>query len=170
MAGLDYNAKMDAVVQALLDYNTTTSSPDLSADLANRVRDENIKIGDPDVEMIRADKMPAIFVRLEKSMENFAAIGATGPTGASKEKIVTFSIFAMYGRAGGSQRHVDAMTSVADLVRNIEAVFQAEYKLSNTAMWCNPKKSTITNVPVDANGTTWIKTALVELEAKYFFR
>lgn len=170
MAGFDYNAKLEAVVQALTDYNTTTSSPDLSADLANRVKDANIKIGDPDVEMIRTDNMPAIFVRVDKSMESFAAIGATGPGGTSKEKTVTFSIFAMYGRAGGSQRHSDAMTSVADLVRNIEAVFQAEYKLSNTALWCNPKNTTITNVPIDANGSTWIKTALVELEAKYFFR
>jgi hypothetical protein len=170
MAGFDYNANLSAVKQALVDYNTTTSSPDLSADLATRVRDENIKIGDPDVEMIRADRMPAIFVRVDGSAEEFASIGGTGPTGNRKEKTVKYSVFAMYGRAGGSERHAAAMTSVADLARNIEAVFQKEFQLSSTALWCNPKTTSITNVPIDANGATWIKTVLVELEAKYFFR
>lgn len=170
MAGFDYNGNLEAVVQALKDYNTTTASVDLSANLGVRIRDENIKIGDPDVEMLRAGKMPAIFVRLENSVEAFAAIGGTGPTGNSKEKTVIYNVYAMHGRAGGSERHVDAMVGMAEMVRNIEAVFQAEYRLSNTALWCNPRNTAISNVPIDANGATWIKTGVIELEAKYFFR
>lgn len=170
MAGFDYNANLTAVWQALRDYNTTTAAADLSNGLSERIRDENIKVGDPDVEMIRAGRLPAVFVRLDSAQEDFKSIGGTGATGNTKEKNVVYSIFAMHGRAGGSERHTAAMTGVAELVKNIEAVFQAEYRLSSTAMWCNPRNATISNVPIDANGSTWIKTAVVELEAKYYFR
>ena len=172
MAGFAYNTNLTAVVDALKDYNTTTSTPDLSDGLGTgrRVLDENIKIGDPDVTMIRSDRIPAIFVRIDSAEEDFSAIGATGPSKNSKFKTVTYSIFAVFGRAGGSERHSDAMTGVAKLAQNIEAVFQAEFQLSSTAMWCQPRRTVLSNVPLDPNGATWIKVAAIDLEAKYFFR
>jgi hypothetical protein len=168
MAGFDYRTNITAVLNALQDYNTTTASPDLSGSMTARIPDENIVVGDPDVSMLRMDRMPAIFIRLDSGAEEFSEIGPTGPTKAHKFKTVTYSIFAMYARAGGSQQNDE--TSVMNMLRNIEAVFQAEYTLSGTALWCNPKSSVIANVPIDAEAATWVKTVMVELEAKYFFR
>lgn len=172
MAGFNYNTNLTAVLNALRDYNTTTSTPDLSDGLGEgrRVKDENIRIGDPDVEMIRANRLPAIFVRIDSANEDFSGIGETGSTKNSKFKDVTYSIFAVFGRAGGSERHADAMEGVSKMVQNIEAVFQTEFDLSSTAMWCQPKRTVISNVPLDPQGATWIKVAAIDLEARYFFR
>jgi hypothetical protein len=135
-----------------------------------RIQDANIKVGDPDVEMMRADRLPAIFVRIDTGEEDFASIGATGPSKNRKDKTVVYSIFAVYGRAGGSERHVSAMTGIAKLVQNIEAVFQAEFQLQNTALWAQARRSVFSNVPLDPQGSTWIKVAAIDLEARYFFR
>ncbi len=170
MPGFNYVDNLTSVVNALKAYNTTTSSPDLSGSLTARLPNDNIMAGDPSVAMIRSDRLPAIFVRIASSQEEFAAIGATGPSGNSKFKTVVYDIFAMHGREGANARHQTAITSVAKMLQNIEAVFQAEYQLSGTAMWCHPRSTAISNVPLDAEGATWIKTAMVELEAKYFFR
>lgn len=170
MAGFDYKTNLDSVVDALKDYNTSTSSPFLSDGLTTRVDKDNIQSGDPSIAMIRTDRVPAIWVRVANSQEEFASIGVTGPSGNRKYKTVTYDIFAMYAREGGHNRHTSALDEIYKLVQNIEAVFQAELRLSNTALWCQTKNTALANVPLDAEGASWIKTAMIELEARYFFR
>lgn len=170
MAGFDYVANLDAVINALKNYNTTTASPDLSGSLTTRLVDGNIQKGDPSISAVRQDRLPAVFVRVSNASENFSAIGATGPTKNRKEKNVVYDIFAMYQKEGANQSYSGVLDSIGKLCQNIEAVFQAEFQLSNTALWCQVRTTTIANVPLDAQGVTWVKTAMLELEAKYFFR
>lgn len=170
MAGFNYTTNLAAVVQALKDYNTTTAAIDLSAGLTTRIPDDNIMAGDPSVSMIRNDRIPAVFVRINSADENFLSIGPTGPTKNTKEKNVVYDIFAMYAREGVNATFADTLNEIGNMVRNIEAVFQAEFQLSATALWCQARRTSIANVPLDSQGATWIKTAMIELEAKYYFR
>ena len=170
MAGFDYVGNLDAVINALKDYNTTTAAIDLSGSLTTRIHDDNIQKGDPSVAMVRQDRIPAIFVRVSTADEDFSAIGATGPTKSRKEKNVVYDIFCLYHKEGAGETHATVLDSIGKMCQNIEGVFQAEFQLSNTALWCQPRRTTIANVPIDSNGATWIKTAMIELEAKYHFR
>lgn len=170
MAGFDYNAALNAVVQALKDSNTTTSTTPLSNGLTTPLDSANIVKGDPSVTRVRQDRLPAIFVRISNASEDFLDIGATGPTGNSKQKDVVFDIFAMYQKEGAQADYASVLDAIGKLAQNIESVFQREFRLSGTAMWCQVKSTAIANVPIDSDGSTWVKTALLELEARYFFR
>lgn len=169
MAGFDYDAAMDAVLTALRSHNTTTASPDLSASMSSRFLDENIRDGDPAISVVRQDRLPAIFVRISNAGEEFADIGATGPSGNLKFKTVVFDVFAIASREGATTERSNTVRAACKIAQNIEAVFQAEYLLSNTAIWCNPRATAVANVPLDPTGS-WTKMVMIELEARYMFR
>jgi len=162
----DYEANVAAVVQALTDHNTTTASPDLSSGMTTRV--QNIYSADPETVSKRADSFPAIFVRISTKDEEYASLGQTGPTGNKKMATVTYDVFAFYKKDGTYTQNQTLLTEVYRLAENIEGVFQAEMKLSNTALWCNPLRSEFFG-PEIIQGVV-VKGLLVELEAKYLFR
>ena len=84
-------------------------------------------------------------------------------------KKVIYDVFAMYMKEGANDSTENLLVDVHNLARNIEGVFQAEFDLSNTALWCNPRTTIFANVPADTEGS-WVRTILIELEAMYHFR
>ncbi len=166
---LDYAAKLDAVVAVLQAHNTTTASPDLSANLTSRLANTSIVADDPEIRGIRNYDYPAIFVRIGPSTEEFEGIGPSGGgAGAFKRKDITFHVFAMYRREGANASDADTMRELYNLVRNIEDTFRTEYQLNNTALFSQPRSSDFLGPFSDETG--WIKIGRVELEARYHFR
>ena len=169
MSGFDYKTNFASVMQALKDYNTTTASPNLSLSLTTAVVNDNIIGMFPKIEQVRADKMPTIFVSVNTKEEEYAGIGATGASGAKKFATVSYDIYAFVGKqAGGWDNHSSTVADIHNLARNMEAVFQAEYKLSNTAMWCNPIRTEFSN-PLNINQNQTM-VFYMQLQAKYLFR
>ncbi|HDY90405.1 MAG TPA: hypothetical protein ENH82_20080 [bacterium] len=168
MAGLDYQTNLDAVMQALKDHNTTTASPDLSGSLTTRILQENIFADDPEIVFKKRRDFPSIFVRISNKDEDFSGIGAPGPLGVRKQADVTYDIIGIYGKDGGYTTHGGLLNEIYKMAQNIEAVFQAEHKLSNTALWVNPITTDFLG-PFDIDGG-WAKTVLVQLTARYHFR
>ena len=165
----DYADKIDAVVTVLRAHNTTTASPDISANLTTRINDDSIVGDDPEIRGIRNDEFPAIFVRIATGDEDFEGIGPTGgTTGAFKSKDILFHVFAMYRREGAAQTNAATMRELYNLVRNIEGALRVEYKLNNTALYSQPKSSDFLGPFTDETG--WIKIGRIELEARYHFR
>lgn len=164
----DYAANVTTLVDVLKAHNTSTASPDLSGSLSSRIVDANIVASDPDFQIMRGDRYPMLFVRLSDAQEEFAGIGNTGPTGVKKQKVVSYDIFGFYRKQGAGTSREALLDEVYTLARNIEGVLQANTTLRGTAMWCNPRSATFANMPFDDG--VWVKTVLVELEAKYFFR
>ena len=164
----DYEANVTAVRNALRTQNTTTANPDLSSGLTTRV--QTIEIDDPEVSGIQWRDLPAVYVRVSSADEDMASLGAPGPltTNVQKLKNVTYEISGLYHKEGAAQLTRDTMTELYRLAENIEGVFQREYRLSNTAMWCNPKASQF-GQGVLGDGTR-IKGVLVTLDARYIFR
>jgi len=168
MAGFEYHSYLANVVQALKDYNTTTSSADLSANLSVRVSNDYIKGMFPKIEQVRDDNMPAIFVSINTKDEEYAGLGATGASGTKKMATVNYDIYAFVGKQAGWDAHSTTTQDMHYLARNIESVFQAEYKLSNTAMYCNPMKTEFSN-PLNINQNQAM-VVYIQLQAKYLFR
>lgn len=169
MAGFEYKTNINAVVQALKDYNTCTSNAYLSESLTTAIHNDNIYNRNPEVTVLNGRNLPAIFVRINNSGEEYMGIGPTGSSGAKKEKTVTYDVIGMYPSQGQSNREEDRLEEVYNLARNIEHVFQEEYKLSNTALWCNPATSDFQG-PFGLEDGTLVKTVNIELQAKYLFR
>jgi len=163
----DYNANLTAVLNALKDYNTTTASPDLSSGLNTRVNNDNILGIDPELTSPRADRMPAIYVTISNKEEDAAAIGATGIGKTKKEATVIFDVWGVVGKYGGWEGQSVTLSDVYELAENIEGVFQAEYKLSGTAMFINPVTTEFS--PVIELGESFAKIVQVRLEAHYLF-
>lgn len=170
----DYIVNLSAVTQALKDHNTTTASattttsPDLSDGLSERINSDNILETDPELTTPRADRLPAIYVMIANKDESAGGIGATGPGKVKKEALVEYEIFGIYGKYGGHSPHSELLTDVYKLARNIEGVFQAEHKLSNTALWCNPVRTEFS--PALDIGEGFAKAVLITLQANYMFR
>jgi len=164
----DYSINLIAVTQALKDYNTTTASPDLSDGLSERINNDNILATDPELVKPRADRLPAVYVIIARKSESASSIGMTGTTGVKKQALVEYEIFGIFGKYGGHSPHSELLTDVYKLAKNIEGVFQAEYKLSNTALWCNPISTEFS--PALDIGEGFAKAVLIKLEASYFFR
>lgn len=162
----DYEANTTAVKNALTSHNTTTASPDLSSGLTRRV--QNIYIDDPEIVSIRQLTYPCVFVRLSNKDEDYASLGATGPTGNKKTATVVYDLIGLYHKDGAHTAHSGVLTEIYRLAENMEGVFQAETTLSTTALWCNPKKTEFIG-PFSSDGI-WVKAVLVELEARYLFR
>ena len=160
-----YQSNATAVLNALNGYNTTTAAVNLSGGLSTTVA--TIVLNDPEIVAVRKMDMPAIFVRIASKSEEFEDMGPPGPTGSFKRADVEYHIFAIYQREG---MHTDHSTGVLQLYRmaqNIEGVFQAEHRLSGTALWCNPETTQFLDV---LGEHAVFKTALITLKARYHFR
>lgn len=162
----DYEANVGAVYNALVAYNTTTASVDLSSGLTTRVK--NIYKNDPAVVGLRGDIYPAVFVRINRKSEDFAGIGSTGPSGARKQATAEYDVIGFYRKDGAYGTQAQVLVELERLAENIEGVFQAEGTLSGTALWCQAKETSFYG-PF-ANGEVWIKAVVVNLEARYHFR
>lgn len=168
MAGFDYNAAATALVTVLQTANTTTATQDLSGSLTTRLVNDNITDDDPQIVNVRADRLPAIYVRVNQAEEDFAGLGDTGSTRRRKSKTVDFDIFALYRKEGARASNREVSRDVAQLAQNIEAVLQANAKLASPNLWCNPGKTTFAGFPL-AEGS-WVKAVLIEVKAQYHFR
>jgi hypothetical protein len=164
----DYKAHIQTVVDILKAHNTTTAAPALSLSLTTAIVSDNIRADDPEKVRIRGDEYPAIFVRISTKNENFKGLGETGQTRNKKMASVSFDIIGMYQKDGASQAHKDVLLEIYTLARNIEGVFQQEYNLSGTALYCNPLTTNF--IPAMENEGSWVKMVLIELNAVYLFR
>lgn len=95
-------------------------------------------------------------------------MGSPGPSGNKKMAEVTYDIFGFYHKDGAYTQHTTVLNEIYRLAGNIEGVFQAEFTLSGTSLFCNPVKTEFFG-PFQSNGV-WVKGVLVELQAKYLFR
>lgn len=163
----DYNTNINAVRQALVDHNTVTASPDLSAGLTHRVK--TIKIFDPEITAQKMSTYPAVYVRLITKDEEYTSLGATGSAGNKKQAEVAYDVMGYYLREGIVKQQEDLLNEIYNLAENVEGVFQAEFRLSNTALWCNPQ-TTDFSPPISGGEDTWVKSMRVELKAMYHFR
>lgn len=162
----DYEANITAVYNVLANSNTTTATVDLSSGLTSRVK--NIYKNDPATTSIREDSYPCIFVRISSKNEEFASLGGTGPGGNKKRATCVFDVIGLYHKDGAITAHSTVLNEVYKLAENIEGVFQQEYTLSQTALWCNPRRTEFFG-PFQSEGVM-VKGVLIELEGDYLFR
>lgn len=163
----DYEANISAVKNALTNANTTTAVVDLSSGLTTRVI--TIEIDDPEIRSLRNLDYPAVFVRLSNKNEDYETLGGTGPTRNRKKAEVLFDIYGLYHKEGAVTAHKNVLTEIYRLAENIEGVFQQEFTLSGTSLWCNPETTQFSPAFQGREGT-WVKACLVELKARYLFR
>ena len=162
----DYEANLTAVRNCLTNHNTTTASPDLSSGMTTRIR--NIVIDDPEVAAVQWDDLPGVFIRMQQATEEGAGLGATGPTGQRKAKEAQIELIGMYPRDGAHTSHRSHLTEVYRMAENLEGVFQAEFTLSGTALWCHPAS---TNFGAFQLGDgVLVKWFVTMLRARYHFR
>lgn len=166
---LDYEANIGAVVNALQDYNTTTASPDLSSGLTTRVDNNYVVQGNLELSGQQSIKLPAVYVRIIDSDEEGAGLGETGPSLNKKFKTIRYEIVGLYRREGIGSTISDLMTEVYRFAENIEGVFQAEFDLSGTALWCHPVNTTF-STPLQHDTGAWVMGTRINLEARYLFR
>lgn len=166
MAGFDYRTNITAIKTVLDAANTTTASPDLSGSLTTRVK--NVYLNDPEIVDMRGDIYPAIFIRVNKKDENFEGLGATGPNGALKRADVSYDVIGFYRKDGVNSTHASALSELDKLAQNMEAVFERDFTLSGTALYCQPVTTEFLG-PFGGDNM-WIKGVRVELSARYLFR
>lgn len=164
----DYLENVTTVITALKNYNTTTAAVDLSDGLNVRVNNDDIHNSEPEIEKSRADRLPAIYVYIAEKEEEGAALGPTGPSGTKKEAMLEYRIHGVFGKHGAHVAHSKVLEDVYKFAKNIEGVFQAEYQLSNTALWCNPSRTSF--LPAGRIGESFAKEVVIRLDAKYLFR
>ena len=163
----DYESATTAVVNALNGYNTTTSTPDLSAGMTRRVR--AVYRTDPEIFNPRGDVFPVVLVRIVSKDEEFGGLGRTGGAGrAAKYATVNYDVVGLYRKDGAHTSHSTLTFEVQRLAENIEGVFQRELTLSGSALWCSPTRTDFMS-PYGEN-ETWIKGIKVSLEARYMFQ
>jgi len=165
----DYETNAVAVRTVLTNANTTTSNPDLSSGLTRRV--VTISIRDPEVTSIRWDELPAVYIRIASGEEDFASLGQPGPaaTNVVKFKDVNYEIWGMWMRDGSHSQYDDAITEMYRMAENIEGVFQRNYNISGTALWCNPRSTSFGTFTPQADGAR-ISLVLIDLKARHTFR
>lgn len=169
MAGFEYKARIQNVLNVLQDNNTSTSSTPLSLSLTSEILNENIVNKNPEIIPIHGRNLPAIFVRVGNSDEEFAGIGPTGPSKSRKIKNVIFEIIGIYPNTGAFRNQEDRLEDIYNMGRNIESVFQKEVTLSNTALWVNPRLTDYDG-PFSLEDGTLTKTVMIELEGRFLFR
>lgn len=162
----DYEANINAIINTLNDANTTTAVVDLSNGLTTRVK--NIYKNDPGTVSIREDSYPCVFVRISNKNEDFASLGITGPSGNKKRATCVFDVIGLYHKDGAITSQSNVLNEVYKLAGNIEGVFQQEITLSQTALWCSPKRTEFFG-PFQSEGVM-VKGVLIELEGDYLFR
>lgn len=162
----DYETNV-TMLKTLLDaHNTTTATPDLSSGLTTRVR--NVFINDPEVVAIRWNDLPAVFIRIQSSEEEAAALGPTGPSRAHKTKNADYEIIGLYVKDGANSAHSAALTEIYRLAENLEGVFQQEFNLSSTALWCHAASTNFGSFGLGEG--VRVKGFLTNLKARYHFR
>lgn len=165
----DYVGNLTALTNCLKDHNTVTASPDLCQSMTTRIAKDGVVADDLEIVGAQGRNLPAIFARMVSADEEYESLGVTGPTGNRKLKTVTYEIVGLYRRDGVTASHESLMSEVYQLAANIEGVLQAEMKLSNTALWCNARRTDFSGAfEIDAGA--WVKGVRVEVEARYFFR
>lgn len=162
----DYEAKLTAVYNSLINANTLTSGFDLSSGLTTRVK--NVFKNDPAVTSIKSMDYPCVFVRIQNKEEEFGSLGTTGIAGNSKLGTCNYDVIGLYHKDGVIGLHSTVLNEVYKLAENIEGIFQNNLTLSDTAMWCNPKRTEFFGPFM--SGGVFVKGVLVQLEARYFFR
>lgn len=167
MAGFDYQTNVAAVKNALEDYNTTTSTPSLKTDMSTTV--QTIEVNDPDKVGIQLRNLPALYIRIRDASEGAAAFGPTGPGSnkVRKYKEVRYEIFGLYKKEGMRETTEDHLQHIYKLAQNTEAIFQAEYQLSGTALWCHPERTDFGDALIDGD---IVKGFRLDLRARYLFR
>lgn len=163
----DYPTNIAAVRQALVSHNTITASPDLSAGLSTRVK--TIKIFDPEITSQKYQDYPAVFIRLAGKEEEYTSLGATGTTGNKKNADVLYDVMGYYIKEGIGSQYDDLLNEIYNMAENIEGVFQSEFTLSNTALFCNAENTDFAP-PIDGGQGVWVKSVRVQLRAQYHFR
>lgn len=173
MAGFDYQTEIDNIVSILQAHNTTTASPVLGQSLTAAINSDDILNLTLERMPVRGDRLPAIFIEVEKADETFQSIGPTGANNNLKEKVVQFRVYGVYPKSGGSSAMLgnekDVLNEVYRLARNIEAVFQQELTLGGRACWCNADNTTFSPGLQITDGTM-VKVCDITLTAKYMFR
>lgn len=164
----DYELNVTAVRTNLNAHNTTTSNPDLSSGLTTRIR--TIRVDDPEVAAIQWNEMPAVFVRVQYADEEPSGLGPTGPltTNVQKFKTAVYEVIGLYPRDGAHGTNRGHMTELYRFAENAEGVFQTEYRLSNTALWCHPERTDFGGFQLD--GGVRVKAFVTTLRARYLFR
>ena len=163
-----YNTITTAVINALKNHNTTTASPDLSNGLNVRVNNDNIILGDIRLIQPRADRLPLICVLVDSKTEEYSGIGATGPAGHKKQGTAIIQISVIMGKYGGYEADSTVLTDLYKFAANCETVFQAEYNLSNTCLYCNPASSSF--VDVNNYGDGFSRPFMINLTTEHLFR
>lgn len=163
-----YNTVTTAVINVLKNHNTTTATPDLSDGLNVRVDNDNIILADIRLVQPRADRLPLVCVLMESKTEEYSGIGATGYAGHKKQGTAIVQIGVIVGKYGGYEADDTVLTDLYKLASNMEGVFQQEYKLSNTALWCNPASSNF--VDVYNYGDGFARPFLINLTTEHLFR
>lgn len=164
----DYETNITAVKNNLLAHNTTTANPDLSSQLISRVK--NIYVSNPDVVMVRWQELPAIYIRAQTGEEAAAGLGDTGPLSSNvmKFKEVLYEIIGMYPRDGAHTGNAAHETEMYRMAENIEGVFQRQFQLSGTALWCHPERTDFGAFQL-GEGLA-VSGMVISLRAKYMFR
>ena len=163
-----YNTVTTAVINVLKNHNTTTATPDLSNGLNVRVTNDNIILGDIRLIQPRADRMPLITVLMDTKTEEYAGIGATGPTRHKKQATSIIQVGVIVGKYGGYEADDVVLRDLYQLAGNAETVFQQEYTLSNTCLWCNPSSSNF--IDVNPYGEGFARPFLINLTTEHLFR
>ncbi len=107
----------------------------LNTNLTEALVTADIKAGDPTVEPVSLDKVPAVYVRFEgKPEESFQTLGAT-----RKALRFQYRIFGLTKRGTSTKLADDEMTLLG---RNIEGVFRDNVQLilssAKNVLYCNP--------------------------------
>lgn len=165
----DYAANVEAVRANIAAHNTTTANPYLGQSLTAGTI-STIRVDDPDVVAVNLNELPAVFIRIQSGDEEPSGLGATGPLAANvqKFKTVVYEVVGLYHRDGMHTSHADHLTELYQFAENLEGVFQAEFRLSNTALWCHPERTDFGSLITKDGGR--VKAFVTTLRARYLFR
>ena len=140
---MSYDPKtiQSAIKKALVDNNTTTSSYDLSANLAkDRVGDDSIKTGHPPNQPMGLLQYPWVTVYTLRDEEKYAELGNSPRRAITVDFVIAafanaYPLQTLNSMAGDAAAASDdeAMT----LARNIKTILRNEPRLSNTVYWCD---------------------------------
>lgn len=162
----DYESRAAAIISVFTAANTQTSDPFLSEDLSTTV--QTIIMDDPEAIGIRWNDLPALFLRVRDSENEFGTMGNESAAGRGRHfKTVRWELFGLYKRDGRAQKSSSLLTLVYDFARNCEAVIMNNPKMGGTALWAIARRTDFGDVLVNGDA---IKGFRVDLEARYFYR
>lgn len=167
----DYQTRLNVILDILKSHNTTTASPNLSASLTTSIVDDNIVSDDAEVRLssFRADRFPAIFIRVSDDEEEPGSLGQTGASGTKKFVTVNYEILGIVARAGAHTGQEAILNDVYTLARNIKGALAEHQRLDGDALWSNAESVNFSTA-VDIEEGSWIKGVLVSFQARYLYR